>query len=73
MPAEIKMPQASDTMTEGTVVKWLKKEGEKIASGEAVAEIETDKAVMEMELPRACCSRPWPQTVNWFRSERYWG
>jgi pyruvate dehydrogenase E2 component (dihydrolipoamide acetyltransferase) len=49
MPAEIKMPQASDTMTEGTVVKWLKKEGEKITSGESVAEIETDKAVMEME------------------------
>ena len=49
MPAEIKMPQQSDTMTEGTVVKWVKKEGEKIKGGETVAEIETDKAVMEME------------------------
>ena len=49
MPAPITMPQQSDTMTEGTVVKWLKKEGEKVKSGEVIAEIETDKAVMEME------------------------
>ncbi|MGD0464799.1 MAG: dihydrolipoamide acetyltransferase family protein [Tepidisphaeraceae bacterium] len=49
MPADITMPQLSDTMTEGAVVKWLKKEGEKIASGEKIAEVETDKAVMEME------------------------
>ncbi|HEX8913283.1 MAG TPA: dihydrolipoyl dehydrogenase [Humisphaera sp.] len=49
MPAQIKMPQQSDTMTEGTVVKWLKKEGEKVKAGELIAEIETDKAVMEME------------------------
>lgn len=43
------MPQLSDTMTEGTVVKWLKKEGEPVKSGEKIAEVETDKAVMEME------------------------
>jgi dihydrolipoamide dehydrogenase len=49
MPIEITMPQTTDTMTEGTVVKWLKKEGDKVASGEVIAEIETDKAVMEME------------------------
>jgi pyruvate dehydrogenase E2 component (dihydrolipoamide acetyltransferase) len=49
MPADITMPQLSDTMTDGTVVKWLKKEGEKVSSGEKIAEIETDKAVMEME------------------------
>ncbi len=49
MPSEINMPQLSDTMTEGTVVKWLKKEGDKIAAGEIVAEVETDKATMEME------------------------
>src|SRR6476469_8271234 len=49
MPSEIKMPQQSDTMTEGTVIKWLKKEGDKIKAGDIVAEIETDKAVMEME------------------------
>jgi pyruvate dehydrogenase E2 component (dihydrolipoamide acetyltransferase) len=49
MPAEITMPQLSDTMTEGTVVKWLKKEGDKVSQGEIIAEIETDKATMEME------------------------
>ncbi|MBV8781363.1 MAG: 2-oxo acid dehydrogenase subunit E2 [Phycisphaerae bacterium] len=49
MPTEITMPQLSDTMTEGTVVKWLKKEGDKVKSGEIVAEVETDKANMEME------------------------
>jgi dihydrolipoamide dehydrogenase len=49
MPAEITMPQLSDTMTEGTVIKWRRKEGEKIKSGEEIAEIETDKATMPME------------------------
>src|SRR5580658_8587392 len=49
MPAEITMPQLSDTMTEGTVVKWNKKEGDKVSSGEEIAEIETDKATMPME------------------------
>jgi len=44
------MPQLSDTMTEGTLVKWLKKEGDRINSGDMIAEIETDKAVMEMEV-----------------------
>ena len=38
MPAEITMPQLSDTMTEGTVVKWHKKEGDKVKSGEEIAE-----------------------------------
>jgi pyruvate dehydrogenase E2 component (dihydrolipoamide acetyltransferase) len=49
MPAEITMPQLSDTMSEGTVVKWLKNEGDKVQQGETVAEVETDKAVMPME------------------------
>jgi len=49
MPKEITMPQLSDTMAEGTVVKWYKKEGDKVRSGEKVADVETDKAVMEME------------------------
>jgi dihydrolipoamide dehydrogenase len=49
MAAEFTMPQLSDTMTEGTVVEWRKKEGEKIKQGEVIAEIETDKAVMESE------------------------
>jgi dihydrolipoamide dehydrogenase len=49
MAAEFKMPQLSDTMTEGTVLKWRKNEGEKVKSGEVIAEIETDKAAMESE------------------------
>jgi len=49
MAAEITMPQLSDTMSEGTVVKWHKKEGDPIKSGEEVADIETDKATMPME------------------------
>src|SRR5882724_3970034 len=49
MPADITMPQLSDTMTEGTLVKWYKKEGDKIKAGEKIADVETDKAVMEME------------------------
>ena len=49
MPISILMPALSPTMTEGTLAKWLKKEGEAVKSGEAIAEIETDKATMEME------------------------
>ena len=45
---EIQMPKLSDTMTEGTLVRWLKKEGEKVVTGEVIAEVETDKATMEM-------------------------
>lgn len=49
MPASITMPQQTDTMTEGTVVKWAKKEGDKVKVGEVIVEIETDKATMEIE------------------------
>jgi len=49
MPSEITMPQLSDTMTEGTVIKWDKKEGDKVKAGEEIADIETDKATMPME------------------------
>ena len=49
MPAEITMPQLSDTMTEGTIVKWVKKKGDALKAGDIVAEVETDKATMEME------------------------
>lgn len=45
----IEMPKLSDTMTVGTLVKWLKKEGDKVASGDMLAEVETDKATMELE------------------------
>ncbi|HEX8322501.1 MAG TPA: dihydrolipoyl dehydrogenase [Tepidisphaeraceae bacterium] len=43
------MPQLSDTMTEGTIVKWVKNEGDALKAGDIVAEVETDKATMEME------------------------
>ena len=49
MPAFIEMPKLSDTMTEGTLVAWRKSVGDRVEVGEIVAEIETDKAVMEME------------------------
>jgi pyruvate dehydrogenase E2 component (dihydrolipoamide acetyltransferase) len=49
MPTEITMPQLSDTMSEGTVVKWHKKEGDKVKAGEEIADVETDKATMPME------------------------
>src|SRR5215216_6036747 len=45
----IDMPKLSDTMTVGTLVKWLKKEGDVIKSGSMLAEVETDKATMELE------------------------
>lgn len=49
MASAITMPKLSDTMTEGTLVKWLKNEGDAIESGDEVAEIETDKAVMPVQ------------------------
>src|SRR4029079_17094166 len=48
---ELQMPKLSDTMTEGTLVAWKKKKGDKVTSGEVIAEIETDKATMEWESP----------------------
>jgi pyruvate dehydrogenase E2 component (dihydrolipoamide acetyltransferase) len=49
MPIEIRMPALSPTMTEGNLARWLKKEGDRVAPGDVVAEIETDKATMEVE------------------------
>lgn len=49
MPIEILMPALSPTMEEGTLSKWLKNEGDKVTSGDVIAEIETDKATMEVE------------------------
>jgi len=49
MPIELKMPALSPTMEEGTLAKWLVKEGDKVSSGDLLAEIETDKATMEFE------------------------
>jgi len=49
MPIQILMPALSPTMTEGTLARWLKQEGDEIAPGDAIAEVETDKATMEVE------------------------
>ena len=49
MPINILMPALSPTMEKGNLSRWLKKEGDKIKSGDILAEIETDKATMEVE------------------------
>ncbi len=49
MPIEITMPKLTDTMTEATLAKWLKKEGESVKPGDMIAEVETDKATQELE------------------------
>ncbi|MDG2123585.1 MAG: dihydrolipoamide acetyltransferase family protein [Verrucomicrobiales bacterium] len=49
MASYIEMPKLSDTMTEGVLLKWLKSEGERVEIGDVLAEVETDKATMEME------------------------
>src|SRR5258708_16072737 len=49
MPIELLMPGLSPTMTEGSIAKWHKKEGDAVKAGDVIAEIETDKATMEFE------------------------
>ncbi|MBK8908268.1 MAG: pyruvate dehydrogenase complex E1 component subunit beta [Rhodospirillales bacterium] len=49
MPIQVLMPALSPTMTEGTLARWVKQEGDAVASGDVLAEIETDKATMEVE------------------------
>ena len=49
MPVEVLMPALSPTMTEGKIARWLKNEGDAVKSGDVLAEIETDKATMEVE------------------------
>src|ERR1700722_15551160 len=49
MPIPILMPALSPTMTEGNLARWLKKEGDAVKAGQVIAEIETDKATMEVE------------------------
>ncbi len=49
MPIQMLMPALSPTMTEGNLAKWLKKEGDAVAPGDLIAEVETDKATMEIE------------------------
>ena len=49
MPVEVNMPRLTDSMEEGTVLKWMKKEGEEVKKGEPLLELATDKANMELE------------------------
>jgi pyruvate dehydrogenase E1 component beta subunit len=49
MPIEVLMPALSPTMEKGNLAKWIKHEGDKVKSGDVIAEIETDKATMEVE------------------------
>ena len=49
MASRVVMPKLSDTMEEGRILRWIKKEGDPIETGEALAEVETDKATVEME------------------------
>src|ERR1700675_1561544 len=49
MPTEVLMPALSPTMEKGNLAKWLKKVGDRVKSGDIIAEIETDKATMEVE------------------------
>src|SRR5688572_13683044 len=49
MAKQIEMPKLADTMTEGTLIRWLIKEGDKVSDGQEIAEIETDKATMVYE------------------------
>jgi len=53
MATKVELAQMSDTMTEGVVLAWLKEEGDEVRQGDAIAEIETDKATMELEAPAA--------------------
>jgi len=48
MAEELVMPRLSDTMEQGTIARWLKQEGDQVAEGDVLAEIETDKATMEL-------------------------
>src|SRR5690348_16555626 len=49
MPIEVTMPKLSDTMEEGKILRWMKRPGDRVAIGEIIAEVETDKANMELE------------------------
>ena len=49
MATQVVMPKLSPTMEEGQLARWLKKEGDKVAMGEPLAEVDTDKATMEMQ------------------------
>ena len=59
MSVSVLMPALSPTMTEGTLARWLVKEGDSVKSGDVIAEIETDKATMEVEALMTGLWRNW--------------
>ena len=77
MISEVTMPSMGADMTEGTIVKWLKKEGDEVKRGDKLAEIETDKTVVEMEcyndgiLKKNYCSRR-SSGPSWRFNRIYW-
>jgi pyruvate dehydrogenase E2 component (dihydrolipoamide acetyltransferase) len=66
MATNILMPALSPTMEEGTLARWLKKEGDPVKAGDILAEIETDKATMEFE---ASTKAPWASS-SWPKGPR---
>ena len=78
MAETINMPKLGFDMAEGTLVRWVKKVGETVNKGEVLAEIETDKATVEVEslCQRAWCASCWWTKGRWCRSTRrlrWWG
>ena len=70
MPSEIVMPRMGLTMETGTIIHWLKQEGEPVTAGEPLLEIETDKASVEIEALESgtlykVCRRPWRRNGCW--------
>lgn len=69
--AEVTMPRLSDTMSEGAIGKWLKSPGDQVEQGDIIAEIETDKAIMELGRPkptRSSARRSSPRSVATIRA-----
>ena len=67
---EVTMPRLSDSMEEGTILKWLVAEGEEVERGEPLVEIETDKANMTYEAADSACSRSRRRRATRWRSAR---
>ena len=63
MPSQVIMPKLSDAMTEGRLLQWLKKEGDRVQGGDVLASIETDKAEIELEslAPASSGRSSWPK------------
>ena len=53
MSVEIKVPDMGESIVEATIIQWMKQEGDSVAAGEAVAELETDKVTLEVNAPQA--------------------